>query len=171
MKVWIVRHASAVPAVEDPVRPLSTEGRETCRRLVRFFRANGLLGGATLVWHSPLARARETATVLRDGLAPDALLVETGGLLPDDAPFPVAERLERQEDDVVIVGHEPQLGALATLLVRGKPKPVAFALEKASVVALEPAPGRHKKTDRRRWRVCWHFSPELLSPAGTRAET
>jgi phosphohistidine phosphatase len=168
MKIWIVRHAHAVTEEENPERPLSAEGREACRRLAEFFRRNGLLASAATVWHSPLVRARETAEVLRAELAPDAMLTETGGLLPGDDPAPVADRLEQQEGNVMIVGHEPQLSALATLLVRGKLKPAAFDLKKGAIVELELAGGRHKKSARCRWHVRWHFSPELLRPAEAR---
>ena len=75
----------------------------------------------------------------------------------------VADRLERAEPAVMIVGHEPQLGALATLLVRGKLKPVGFEFKKSAILALEKSGGRHKKSGRARWRVRWHFSPELLA--------
>ncbi|MDD3178881.1 MAG: histidine phosphatase family protein [Opitutaceae bacterium] len=165
MKTWLLRHAHALPEEENPLRPLSREGRETCQRLVEFFRRNGALSTATTVWHSPLVRARETAELLRSGLLPEAMLVETGGLLSEDDPLPVADRLEQQEGSVVMVGHEPQLSALATLLVRGKDRPAAFELKKGAIIELEMTGGRHKKTGRRRWRVRWYFVPELLGPA------
>jgi phosphohistidine phosphatase len=165
MKTWLVRHVHAVTEEENPLRPLSREGREACRLIVEFFRRNGAVSTATTVWHSPLVRARETAELLRGGLLTEAMLVETGGLLSDDDPRPVAERLEQQEGNVMIVGHEPQLSALATLLVRGKDRPAAFELKKGAILELEMTDGRHKKTGRRRWRVRWYFAPELLGPA------
>jgi phosphohistidine phosphatase len=168
MKIWIVRHAHAVTEEENPQRPLSAAGRETCRQLVEFFRRNGRLAATTVVWHSPLARARETAELLGAGVAPAAMLTETGGLLPGDAPVLVAERLEQQEGNVMMVGHEPHLSALVTLLVRGKAEPVAFDLKKGAVVELESAVGRHKKSGLWRWQVRWLFSPELLRPAEDR---
>ena len=64
------------------------------------------------------------------------------------------------------VAEEPHLGSLAPLLVRSKVKPVAFDVKKGAVVALETTSGRHKKSDRTRWHVCWHFSPELLPGGG-----
>jgi len=96
----------------------------------------------------------------------DALLIETAGLLPEDNPVAVADRLDRADQAVMIVGHEPQLGVLATLLVRGKLKPVGFEFKKSAILALEKSAGRHKKSGRARWRVRWHFSPELLSTGG-----
>lgn len=169
MKTWLIRHAHAVTEEENPARPLSPAGRETCRQIALFFGRNKVFSSAKIIWHSPLVRARETADLLRSGLVPEAMLMETSGLLSDDDPMPVADRLEQQNDDVIIVGHEPQLSALATLLVRGKGKPVAFDLKKGAIIELEMANGRHKKSGRRRWQVCWHFSPELMPPLETGA--
>ncbi|OHE80720.1 MAG: phosphohistidine phosphatase SixA [Verrucomicrobia bacterium RIFCSPLOWO2_12_FULL_64_8] len=166
MKLFLVRHAHALADEQDAQRPLSARGREVTRLAAAFFRANGLLTAVHAVWHSPLRRARETAELLVKELGLDAPLVETAGLLPSDDPAVMADRLEHMDRSVMIVGHEPHLSALATLLVRSKVKPVAFDLRKGAVLALETAGGRHKKSDRARWRVCWHFSPELLPGGG-----
>ena len=163
MKVLLARHGHALAEGEDAHRALSARGRELSVRIAAFLRTSGALGTARAVWHSPLRRARETAEVLVKELGLDAPLVETPGLLPADDPMAVADRLERATDAVLIVGHEPQLSALATLLVRGKVKPAGFAFRKSAVLALETTGGRHKKSGRSRWCACWQFSPELLA--------
>jgi len=162
MKVFLARHGHALAEEEDARRALSARGREVTVRVAALLRTSGVLGAVRAVWHSPLLRARETAETLVKELGVDAPLIETAGLLPDDDPVPVADRLERATDTVLIVGHEPQLSALATLLVRGKVKPVGFVFKKSAVLALETTGGRHKKSGRARWCACWHFSPELL---------
>lgn len=166
MKLFLVRHAHALTEEEDPRRPLSARGNATTRRLAVFFRASSALSAVRAVWHSPLPRARETAELLVKEAGIDAALVETAGLQPEDDPVVIADRLERVEQTVMIVGHEPYLGVLATLLVRGKIKPVAFDVKKNAVLVLEATGGRHKKSGRIRWRVRWHFSPELLPGEG-----
>ena len=72
------------------------------------------------------------------------LLIEAPGLLPGDDPAAVADRLENAGDPVMIVGHEPQLSALATTLVRGKTRPVVFEFKKTAVLALERTGGRQE---------------------------
>jgi phosphohistidine phosphatase len=163
MKAFLVRHSHALADVDDPLRPLSAQGRETTREVAGFFKLNGRLSSVCAVWHSPLARARETAEMLIQELGLDGLLIEAPGLMPEDDPAAVADRLDNANDPVIIVGHEPQLGALATTLVRGKTKPVIFDFRKTAVLALERAGGRHKKSGRSCWRVRWYFSPELLA--------
>jgi len=163
MKLFLVRHGHALADKEDARRPLSARGGEVTRSVAAFLRTSGVLTEVQAVWHSPLVRARETAELLVKELGLDALLIETAGLLPEDDPVAVADRLDCAEQVVMIVGHEPQLGALATLLVRGKLKPVGFEFKKSAILALEKSGGHHKKSGRARWQVCWHFSPELLS--------
>lgn len=165
MNLYLIRHAHAVTADENPERPLSSRGRGEVVRLAAFFRSNGLLRPGQL-WHSPLSRSRETALLLNTALELDAVLVETPGLLPDDNPEDVVQRLAAYPVDhsLALAGHEPHLSALATLLVRDKPKPVAFHLRKGAVIALQREDALHKRSGLPRWRVRWHFSPELLAP-------
>lgn len=165
MKLYLVRHGHAQADKEDARRSLSPQGVEVIKGMAAFFRGNGAVAGLHAVWHSPLARARETAQLLVQELGLDVLLVETTGLLPKDDPAVIADRLERLEQTVMIVGHEPHLSALATLLVRGKVKPVGFDFKKGAAMALEMTGGRHKKSGRARWCVCWHVAPALVMPA------
>jgi phosphohistidine phosphatase len=163
--LFLIRHAHAVTASEDPLRPLSPRGVADCERLARFFRRNGLLAPAQ-VWHSPLARSRETVTRLFPALGLDPLVVETSGLLPEDDPEPMSRRLDAlgEETTVAIVGHEPHLGHLASLLIRGKTTPVIVDFKKSSILALERTSSRHAKTGTARWRVRWMLTPALLGP-------
>jgi phosphohistidine phosphatase len=161
--LYLVRHAHAVTAAENPARPLSETGRLATARLGAFLRTTGNFAPAQL-WHSPLDRARETATGLVTALAADIMQVETDDLLPEDNPLLTATRLAAYpvSHDLGLVGHEPHLSTLATLLVRGRPGPNAFVLRKGAALALERTTKVHRKSGLPRWRVRWHLSPELL---------
>lgn len=167
MRVYLIRHAHALAADENPLRPLSHRGRREVAQLVAFFSANRQLDPAQL-WHSPLTRSRETADLLLPALPPEVIRVETPGLEPEDDPVPTATRLDALEGDqaIAIVGHEPHLGELATLLIRGRRHPVAFHLRKSATLLLERTDSVHKRTGLARWRLRWHLSPELLAPLG-----
>jgi phosphohistidine phosphatase len=168
MLLHLVRHAHALAEKEDPARPLSQRGRGEVARLARFLGACGVFSPAH-IWHSPLARSRQTADDLAARLLLiDALRVEIPGLLPEDDPHEIAERLHlhpMDRGDIAIVGHEPHLSTLASLLVRGKARPDLFTLKKCALLTLELTDAAHKKTGHARWRVRWHISPELLPPA------
>jgi phosphohistidine phosphatase len=53
----------------------------------------------------------------------------------------------------MVVGHDPHLSQLATLLVTGRPEPLVFHLKKGSVVRLDRGPDV--------WTVRWLVSPEV----------
>lgn len=169
MLLFLVRHAHAVAGEQDAARPLSPRGIEDTRKLAAFFQQNGVFAPVQL-WHSPLRRARETAELLVRELKLEGVLMETVGLQPEDDPAEIAERVSKFSgtDSVAIVGHEPHLSALATMLIRGKSLPVAFELKKGGVIALERIDEVHKKTGLPRWVVRWQISPRLLGP---RSET
>lgn len=163
MPLYLVRHAHAVSEAENRQRPLSENGRAQVRTLAAFLRGNNQFTPA-FVWHSPLARARETAELLLIGIASEAALVETPGLLPENDPQEIATRLDSISSaiNVAIVGHQPHLGALASLLLRGKPSPEVVDFRKGAVLTLERTDDTHKKNGRPRWRTCWFVTPELL---------
>ena len=109
-----MRHADAVSDEVDPARPLSAKGRD---QVARVCAALGAARGfnPSEIWHSPLARAQETAELLAQGLKLSAPLVLTSGLRPNDDPAPIAAVLESHKGDVAVVGHEPHLGVLASM--------------------------------------------------------
>jgi phosphohistidine phosphatase len=161
MRLYLVRHAHAVPAKEDARRPLSARGRKTVRQVAAFFRESGALQPGQ-VWHSPLWRARETAEILVRGLGLSRkVLVETRGLLPEDDSAEIVRRLTAVGKDLALVGHEPYLGALATRLAVGKGKSSAFEFKKGAVLCLERTGAS--------WQIRWYFSPELLPAKASRS--
>ena len=153
MEIYIVRHAHAVDATEDPARPLSKRGRKQVRRLARFFKKTDALP-LTEVWHSPLARAKETAELLIERLGAKAKLTQIDGIEGDDDPAIVAARLKARRTSVAIVGHEPHLSALLSLLITGTAEPARFILKKSAVVALDRTNGNYA--------VRWQVSTELI---------
>lgn len=155
MKLYLIRHAHAVSAEENPLRPLSKRGRRQVAQLAAFFRLNGALRPAAF-WHTPLARSRETAKLLVAGLRLTAPLIRTTGLVSEDDAPAIAKRVSLVPRDLAIVGHEPHLGALATLLTHGPGTPAAFAFKKGAVLALEGKNGK--------WLIRWCVSPEMLGP-------
>ncbi|MBE7537953.1 MAG: hypothetical protein HS122_06040 [Opitutaceae bacterium] len=161
--LYLIRHAHAVPASEDPLRPLSLAGVQECALLVRFFAENHQLL-PTQIWHSPHARSRETADRLAAGLNQDSARVEIPGILGDDDPRVLLARVNDLPpgSEIAVVGHDPHLTRLASLLIRGRSKPALMDLKKGSVLALEKTETRHKKSGQPRWMVCWYMTPGLL---------
>lgn len=151
--LYLIRHAHAVDAAEDSVRPLSKRGRAQIRVVTIFLTASGSLDAGEF-WHSPLARSRQTAAQLVKRLDLDARLLEVSGLQGEDDPAIIARRLESRKLPLAIVGHEPHLSALASLLVSGAADPPRFVLKKCAVLALERLEDH--------WMVRWQVAPEIL---------
>ena len=154
MNLYLLRHAHAVDAADDPERPLSARGREQVRTLAAFLKRSDALVTRE-IWHSPLARSGETAELLIKKLGIKAKLVEIDGLQPEDDPLLLAQRLKARQQSLAIVGHNPQLNPLVSLLVSGATEPSRFILRKCAIVALERTDGV--------WTVRWQISPELLT--------
>ena len=153
MYVYLIRHAEAGDTAPDHLRRLTKHGRDQTRALAKFLRRSQAFAPEE-IWHSPLVRAQETAALLSVGLKLRVPLREIAGLAPDDDPHRIARQLATNRRTIAIVGHEPQLGARASLLVTGTPEPVRFTMKKGATLSLEGT-GRH-------WVVCWHVSPALL---------
>lgn len=153
MKLYLIRHAHAVDAEEDPERPLSKRGVDQVTSLAAFLRRSDLFEPQDF-WHSPLARSRQTAQILAQRLRLDVPQTLMPDLEPEDDPRAAARRIKATTHDLAVVGHEPHLSALATLLVVGKMEFPVFVMKKCSALALEGMGGH--------WSVRWHVSPDLI---------
>jgi len=154
MNVYLVRHAHAVGADVDAIRPLSPRGREQVRALADFLAPSGEFQPAEF-WHSPLLRSRETAELLARRLQLDVPSSLIPDLEPESDPRAAARRVRDAAHAVAIVGHEPHLSALATLLIGGKAGLPVFVMKKCAVLALEGI--------EMHWSVRWHISPDLIA--------
>ncbi len=152
-RLYLMRHGHALSTNEagvakDSLRPLSDAGRADARLMAREIVKRG--GKPGLILHSPLRRAVETAGEAASVLKPAGL----EAFLPLDNTRPADEvRAELAErgaavDEVLAVGHQPQVGEIAALL-----GDAIFEMSPATIVAveLEPEP-----------RVLWTARPEQL---------
>ncbi len=163
MLLHLVRHAHAVSAEINPHRPLSTKGIAECAQLSQFLRANRQFMPAYLL-HSPLLRALETAQFFQDSLCPEALLLETPGLEPDDDPRVTFDELRHRDDPstLALVGHNHHLSLLANLLLHGNSTPGPIDLEKAGVLTLRSLGDRPAQKAPGSWRLLWYIHPGLI---------
>lgn len=153
MQLYLVRHAHAVDAEEDSERPLSKRGEVQVHTMANFLKRSGRFEPEE-IWHSSLLRSRQTAQQLAQRLRLSAPLSVMPDLEPEADPRAVFRRIKAARRAVAIVGHEPHLSALATLLVVGKTEPVAFMMKKCAALCLDGIDPY--------WMVRWHISPELV---------
>jgi phosphohistidine phosphatase len=151
--LYLIRHADAVDLHPDQARPLSDRGRAQVKTLAKFLERSEAFSPDE-IWHSSLVRANETAKLLAKELRFAGPCHEVPGLKPEDDPREIARKLAKLDRSVALVGHEPHMSALASLLVVGATFPVAFIMKKGATLALEYGEPR--------WIVRWHVAPGLL---------
>jgi len=140
MILYVLRHSQAEDKAEqggDEARRLTPHGRDRMRAAAGGFRAMGLKFDAILT--SPLSRAAETAEIVAAAYAndppPQVLPALAGGVSPAEAAAALAP-FARYEN-LMIVGHEPQLSGLVSLLLCGSSEVVHLRFRKGGCVALE----------------------------------
>ena len=120
MKLIIVRHAAAIERtaeVPEEQRYLTPEGRAFFRKTARTMLKKGV--EPDLILTSPLVRAVQTADILAEGLAYIGPVMVTDELSPGFDPAALRRLLDKfhQVDELVIVGHEPDLSEVITSLL------------------------------------------------------
>jgi len=161
IRLYLMRHAHAVSEDADAQRPLSATGHEQVRVMAEFLAARGGIE-VERVWHSPLLRARETADAFCDQLPVHGNRREIDGLLPYDDIRGVARRLSGFGYPLLVVGHEPHLGRLTSMLVCGNVDQEVVKFTKGALLCLER---EALKSHTILWRIRWHLTPSLLEHA------
>jgi len=137
--VLLLRHAIAEEATQgqrDDERRLTGEGKRKLREVVAGMKALELPVEAILT--SPLRRAVETAAIVHECFE-RAALEEVAALKPGGDPDAVLAALADHPSAVVIVGHQPDLGELASILLVGSPGLVPLPFKKAGLAGITMA--------------------------------
>lgn len=144
MTLWLIHHAEAVSPAVDPQRPLTEAGYQHAMRMAELARDRGAAPAA--IWHSGKLRSRETGHAFLSVCAPFAKFQMVRGLGPDDAPGIIQTAIQRESQDLALVGHWPSLPALLRLL-----SPNSAPMPQHGVVAL--ATSDHGLTWSEIWRL------------------
>lgn len=154
MKLYLAQHGKAKPKEEDPERSLTDEGIKEVEVVGRFLKKAGVK--VEKIFHSGKRRAQQTAEIF--GRFLDVQVEKTDGLEPLADIAVWAERVQKLEEDIMLVGHLPHLSKLANYLISGNPDLDALAFRFGGVICLERDEGG-------KWRVLWVVRPEIV--AGT----
>lgn len=125
MELFILRHGIAEATADPPSggdgeRALSAEGIEKMRRAAKGMKTLGL--SFDLILSSPLRRAKETAEIVASAFAAEKKLRLTPALSPEGrAEEMIAElrKVRRRQKKILLVGHEPGLSRLISVLISG----------------------------------------------------
>jgi phosphohistidine phosphatase len=154
MNVYIMRHGKAAErgrGGKDSERRLTSEGRRKTAQSAEGMSALGLRFDQVL--SSPYLRAKETAQIAADVLQSGDRLALTGLLTPGadigELIEEIAGRTARAEN-VLLVGHEPMLSELISLLVCGN-RDAGVVLKKGALCKLTTDELRPGKCARLEW--------------------
>ncbi len=125
MDLILWRHAEAEDGVPDLARALSDKGRAQAAAMARWLAPRLPVPAAILV--SPARRAQETALALKRAIETRPEL----GPGADPAQVLKAAGWPKAKGAVVVVGHQPTLGEVASLVLAGVAAP--WGVKKAGV--------------------------------------
>jgi phosphohistidine phosphatase len=141
--LYLIRHAKAAARgpdyPDDRLRPLVAKGRDQAAALAR---ALACLGWRfDRLFSSPYSRARQTAAALTEALSPCAKgkVEALDALCADDYATLLAQLeagLGPAAEHVALVGHQPYLGELASLLLGGDPYRSRVRFKKGGLLIL-----------------------------------
>ncbi|MFN8642865.1 MAG: phosphohistidine phosphatase SixA [Candidatus Binatia bacterium] len=138
--LYLMRHGIAQdpgPGMDDADRALTAEGAEKTTAVAKGLRASEVRLDAIL--SSPLRRAQETARLAGTVLAPDLEVLLRPALSGGVAASDIAAGLRPPHGarQVLVVGHQPDLGELASFLLTGSARTCPLPFKKAAVAAIE----------------------------------
>ena len=161
MQIYLVRHGIAVDigthdVTRDEDRMLSDEGLRRTRWAALGIKE--LCGRVPRVISSPLIRAKETAAILAEVLGSAQTVEACLELAPAGDLTRLIGRLESMgPDPVMLVGHMPDLGQLASMLLSGTPH-LNIQFKKAACCCISfPGPVRPGQGG-----LAWHMPPQAL---------
>ncbi|CAM3140441.1 phosphohistidine phosphatase SixA [Pseudomonas floridensis] len=117
MKIWVLRHGEAQSrARSDAERELTAHGREEVLKSAVHLTDKPV----QKILASPYVRARQTAELVHKSLDFSEPVITVPWLTPDSDPRQVLSQLETLGvDEVLLVSHQPLVGALVGLLTHG----------------------------------------------------
>ena len=125
MKIHVLRHGIAVnrndlDVENDSERRLAARGKRQLRQTAAAMKKMGLR--FDLVLSSPYLRAKQTAEIVAESLKLKKQLKFSDALVPDGGPKNLIRELNESKpapENVLLVGHEPYLSRLISLLTTG----------------------------------------------------
>lgn len=138
MELYLIRHGIAqerTSDIEDEKRSLTKLGQQKTTQVAKRLRELSLRFDSILT--SPLVRSRQTAEILQAaGLS--SQLEESNHLAPGGdiyAWLKSIEQLHQKPETIAIIGHQPDLGRWAEILIWGQAQD-KLVLKKAGIIGL-----------------------------------
>jgi phosphohistidine phosphatase len=124
-RLLLIRHAKAAHAPVDADRPLTDRGARQAAAIGAWLRRSGLVPDRVVV--SPARRAAQTWETAAAPVAPDLPPIVDARIYDNTVETLLATIRDTPEDvqTVAVVGHNPSIGSLASILDGGQGSPAA----------------------------------------------
>lgn len=150
-----MRHGEALSPQKDPERGLTDNGKSKVELVAKYLQKQGI--SFSQVFHSKKKRARETAEIMRDIIAPAVMLTIHDKITPNDNPQLIFSEINSWDKNTLITSHLPFVPNLITSLTGQDTYLSAISFETGTIVCLE-------KDDNDIWSIIWATSPsEILA--------
>jgi phosphohistidine phosphatase len=138
MQIYLLRHGiaeDAKPGQPDAERPLTDEGRDKLRRVLKRARTADL--DPSLILSSPYRRAVESAAVAAEVLAYKGEIVRTSTLVPEASPYDAWEEIRNRKNEraILLSSHEPLMSSLTAFLLDSPA--LRVEMKKAALVRID----------------------------------
>jgi phosphohistidine phosphatase len=160
MDIYLLRHGIADEGragQPDSDRALTTEGKKKLRGVLRAAVAAGVR--PSLILTSPYKRALQTAELAAEILQYGGDLVRTRALEPGSRPEAVWDEIRTHKDqqDVLLAGHEPLFSTLTAYLLGSQELRVDFKKGGLLCLEVDKFVGPPKGT------LKWYLTPKLAT--------
>ena len=163
MNLYLIRHAIAeeeTSSGEDSQRGLTDKGAKKMRLIAKGLRTLGV--EFDLIVSSPYLRAVQTSEILSDVFKKKKFVLSDNLMPMGDIDLLIAEINEKYSvNSLAIVGHEPYLSTLVSLLTAGG-SPVEMTFKKGGVCHLSTDDMHHT----RKATLEWLLTPGVLVELG-----
>lgn len=160
MKLYILRHGPAVPrgtpGYPNDDRPLTPAGVKKMQKAALGLRC--VVPKPDVILSSPFKRALETARIAAKALKAEKKIKIAQKLSPGARPEDFLEELTKYKaaKSIMMVGHEPDLGKFAALLLEAKSNFVEF--RKGGLCRIDTTGWPPEASTR----LVWHLKPKIL---------
>ena len=151
MNLYLVRHGKPVVDYESGDPPLSPEGESEAALVASKLTEMDI--NIEKIYHSGKLRARQTAEIIKENVAPGVKLSTKGGLKPNDPVAGIAGDMNRADKNTMLVGHLPFMDKLAAFLLDRSGDKSGLSFRTATIVCFE-------RSENDKWTLLWTVSPD-----------
>ncbi|MBT8357622.1 MAG: phosphohistidine phosphatase SixA [Desulfobacterales bacterium] len=152
MALFLVQHGKSLSKDLDPDQSLSKEGINEVERIASVAKEYSI--SVVKINYSTKTRARQTAEIFASILKPSGGIHERSGLKPLDDVTAMADKLDNQEN-IMLIGHLPFMERLTAYLVTGSVEKPIFKFQNGGIVCLD------KNPDSFSWIIKWTLMPNI----------